>query len=415
MKKALRRSLIGLGATLALAVVLALPWGLFWVRWMTPGTPIPSDASRHGHSQAHGELPAGLRSEFEAILARLRRDAGAPALSAAIARDASLVWAGASGFADLESGVAATTDQRFRLGSTSKAVTGVVLGRLIAAGEITTDTPVRQIAPQLPVAYDAVTVGMLASHTGGTRHYSRVPTWIPSNHESLLDTHFDSVEDGLTLFLDDALSFEPGKGFGYSTFGFSLLSYVMERASGRDFGILLTTEVNDPTGIGILLDDITIGIPSRVSYYTTGDGNYVDAFPSDPSYKWAGGGMIATPSELAALGQKLLLDDLFIPADVRAALWSPVAVPGSDTNPQNYGLGWRRDVSTRLLGEDRPTLMVHHGGIQMGGAAFWMILPEHRVSVAVAANTGAREARGAVQEAAYALARALIDAPPSPR
>ena len=255
--------------------------------------------------------------------------------------------AGASGFADLERGVAATTDQRFRLGSTSKAVTGVVLGRLIAAGEITTDTPVRQIAPQLPVAYDAVTVGMLASHTGGTRHYSRVPTWIPSNHESLLDTHFDSVEDGLTLFLDDALSFEPGKGFGYSTFGFSLLSYVMERASGRDFGILVTTEVNDPTGIGILLDDITIGIPSRVSYYTTGDGNYVDAFPSDPSYKWAGGGMIATPSELAALGQKLLLDDLFIPP--RRARRAMVACPPCPAaTPTRRTTGWVGGATYRL-------------------------------------------------------------------
>ena len=146
--------------------------------------------------------------------------------------------------------------------------------------------------------------------------------------------------------------------------------------------------------------------------YQTGDGSYVAAFPSDPSYKWAGGGLIATPSELAVLGQKLLLDDLFIPPDVRAALWSPVALPGSDTNPQNYGLGWRRDVSTRLLGEDRPTLMLHHGGIQMGGVAFWMILPEHRVSVAAAANTGAGQARGAVQDLAYALARALIDAAP---
>ena len=49
------------------------------------------------------------------------------------------------------------------------------------------------------------------------------------------------------------------------------------------------------------------------------------------------------------------------------------------------------------------------GGIQPGGAAFLMLLPEHGLSVAVMTNSGTRAARAEMQEAAYVLARQLID------
>jgi hypothetical protein len=45
----------------------------------------------------------------------------------------------------------------------------------------------------------------------------------------------------------------------------------------------------------------------------------------------------------------------------------------------------------------------------MGGVAFWAIYPELDISVAVVANSGNQEVRGAVQTTAYALVRALVD------
>ena len=118
---------------------------------------------------------------------------------------------------------------------------------------------------------------------------------------------------------------------------------------------------------------------------------------------------MAKPSDLVRIGQALM-GDAFIRPLIRSLLWSPVAVPGSDSNPQDYGIGWRIDVSTRTLGEDRPVQLVHHGGTQLGGVAFWAIYPELGMSVAIVSNTGEKAIRGDLQDAAYALIRAVLAA-----
>ena len=147
----------------------------------------------------------------------------------------------------------------------------------------------------------------------------------------------------------------------------------------------------------------------RATAYTTAKGRWGPAYPADPSYKWAGGGIVGKPVDLVRIGQALM-DDGLINSSTRSVLWSPVAVPGSDTNPQNYGYGWRIDTSTRTLGENQPVQLIHHGGIQLGGVAFWAIYPELGMSVAVASNTGERGVRGDVQDTAYALIRAVVAA-----
>ena len=78
-------------------------------------------------------------------------------------------------------------------------------------------------------------------------------------------------------------------------------------------------------------------------------------------------------------------------------------------NPENYGIGWRIDTSVRLLGEKYPTKIIHHGGIQQGATAFFMLLPEYDIAVAVMSNSGKASARAEVQEAAYALARRVVE------
>jgi len=201
--------------------------------------------------------------------------------------------------------------------------------------------------------------------------------------------------------------FEPGTGFNYSTYGYSLLSYLLERSAGVPFGTLVETEINQAAGVSVRLDDLRADMPERISYYLTKDGKYTPAFPADPSYKWAGGGLIANPGDLVHLGMRIL-DDAYLSPEARKKMWTPVALPGSDTNPQNYGLGWRVDSSLLLLGEDRPVRIIHHGGMQLGGVAFWAVIPDYGISVAAAANTENRDARIAVQDASYALARALL-------
>ncbi len=400
-----RYLLKGLAALLLVFLILFAPTGLFWFQWMMPANGFPANIDL----QISAQVPAepNLAADLERILVEQRSQSAAPSLSAAVSRNGELLWAGAIGFASIESEAPAQPSTLYRLGSTSKALTGTMLGRLMDSDVIDLDATVADYAPDVPEHLHDITVAQLAAHTGGIRHYSGMLTWLPQNHESITTRNYASVSDGLSLFVDDPLLFAPGSDFNYSTFGYSLLGYVMERAAGTDFGTLLDRHLNVPLGVDLRLDELGIDMPDRAVIYTTAKGRWGPAFPADPSYKWAGGGMVASPSDLVRIGQALM-SDTFVTPSTRTRLWSPLALPGVDTNPQNYGIGWRIDVSTRTLGESRPVQLIHHGGTQLGGVAFWAIYPELGMSVAVVSNTGEQGVRGDVQDAAYALIRAVV-------
>ena len=393
---------------LLVSAVLLGPNFVFFGKWYWPDQTLPPVLAADAVHEAAPGLSPELAAELVASLHESRRRAGLPSVSAAIAWDGQLQWAGASGHADIERGEAATLRSRYRTGSVAKPITAVAMMRLAEAGRLDLDAPLSTYVAGLPGHIAPLTARLLASHRAGIRHYSRIPQWWMGWHENYSTTAYPRVADGLPMFVDDALVFAPGTGFRYSTFGYSLLSRGLEGAAGEDFAALLQSQVFGPAGMVDTAVDRAAPMPGRVAFYQGESGRYTPSYPIDASYKIAGGGLVSTPSDLARLGLALLGGRLVSDAGVQA-LWTPLALADGTMNPENYALGWRVDTSTRLLGADRPVRIVHHGGTQPGAAAFMMVLPEHGMVVVAMANSGTGRAREEAQEATYALARLAID------
>ena len=225
------------GALIALILVLAGPTAVFWLQWMMPSEGFPPSISDAG--QYKGSRDETLHAQLANIVSTARDEVGAPSITAAISMNGELVWAGTSGVADMESETAATPEYLYRLGSTSKPLATLILARMVDDGLIDMDRPIEQIASDVPEALHGITTAQLASHTAGIRHYTRMLTWWPTSNETVTPEHYDSVFAGLSMFIEDDLLFEPGTDFTYSTFGYSLLSYVMEQATETPFEELL--------------------------------------------------------------------------------------------------------------------------------------------------------------------------------
>jgi len=400
------RTLAGL---FVVTLVLLAPSGYFYITYLLPRTEIPEVTAETGETWSAPGLDPVLSTTLQEEVAAARSRVTSPSFSAAIAFDGELQWAGTVGFSGIETGTTAAIAGRYRIGSTSKAMTAALLMRLVVAGEIELDAPIGSYARDLPEDYAALTARQLASHTGGVRHYASVPTYWPGSHASLSGEHYESVKDGLSIFIDDPLEFEPGEAFGYSTYGYSLLSYALESATGEGFQALMRERLWHPLSMRHTAFDFGADVPGRVSFYTSGDGEYSAAYPSGASYKLAGGGIVASASDVARFGLALLGEG-YLDGKSKEEMFSPVKLADGSDNPQNYGLGFRVDTSVRLLGEERPTTIIHHGGTQNGGASFFMIVPDFGISVSTLSNTGARAARGEAQSLAYALTRAVIAA-----
>jgi serine beta-lactamase-like protein LACTB len=115
---------------------------------------------------------------------------------------------------------------------------------------------------------------------------------------------------------------------------------------------------------------------------------------------------VSTPTDLVRLAICAEKEG-FLSQAARKTMWTPVLLADGRVNEQNYALGWRIDISTRMFGKDKPAAIIHHGGQQEGGASFLVIAPALGVAVAVMTNSGTGSAREAVQETAYELVRQL--------
>lgn len=336
---------------------------------------------------------------------------GLPALSVAVAHDGRIVWAAASGWADLEHRTPASLATRYRIGSTSKAVTATALARLVDRGTMRLDAPAGTWAGDLPnPQWAALTPRQLASHTAGIVDYDQNRDLAGLFHSVRERRQFGSVSEALSVFDGNRLTFPPGTGFRYTSFDVILLSALMERAAGIPFLDLLEREITRPLGTASLsADHQDRAVPDRATFYWRKGGILKPWGRVNHSYKWAAGGLIATSSDLARIASAWL-DPAYIAPATRDAFWTPQRLANGEINEQGYAIGWRANPNLRLLGEDRPVWNVHHGGVSKGAYSWLVIYPEHRLVIALNANARLDEF-GDFMAIEQAITRAFLTEP----
>ncbi len=310
---------------------------------------------------------------------------GLPSISVAVSVDGEPVWAASLGWADVGARRAAQPGTRYRAGSVSKSMTGLAAARLVQAGKLDLDKPVRDYLPSFPGKRWEVSSRQLSSHTGGIRHYAN-PGESGFFSEQFSGHHYASVEEALGIFKDDPLLFEPGAGFRYSTHGFTLLSAVMASAAEQPFLDLMSALVWTPFRMSDTRpDDLTQADPNRAVPYTPIGGRLLHLEGPDPSYKWAGGGILTTPADLVRMGGALLTDQVVAP-DLRQKLFTPKPLADGSANPQRYALGWRVQEEAELLEASGSLVVMNHGGSSPGGSSFLLLVPDGRVAAAAMTN-----------------------------
>ena len=310
-----------------------------------------------------------------------------PALSVAVMRGSDLLWAEAFGKVNLELDVAAMPAHRFRLGSVSKVVTATVSAMLAAREIVDLDAPIVQYMPDLPQPHHATTLRQLLTHRGGIRHY--LPKDEARTDLGPIDLRqYPRTADVLAVFINDPLVAKPGERVSYSTFGYTLASLVIEAAAKAPFLDLVQREIAKPLGLESLGGDTQIAlVPDRVSGYQPGDtvrktqpdfqGAYGNVPSANVAYKWAGGGLLATPTDLAKFGAAHLTAGKIPPATLKM-LFTAYTQATSDSPP--LGLGWR------INEDNKHRLRWHHAGGQLGARASIVVYPNERLSIAFATN-----------------------------
>ncbi|MGS2718976.1 serine hydrolase domain-containing protein [Paraglaciecola aestuariivivens] len=333
---------------------------------------------------------AKLNSQLHNLFAPTVTSPTVPGINVAIADQQGIVWAQAFGLADVENQLAMTTQHKMRVGSIAKLITVAAMMRFYQQHKVSLTTPVSEYVAAWPQHHAPISLLQLAAHTSGIRHYK-------NNAEFILNQTFADTQSSLALFKNDDLLFAPGTAQQYSTFAFSLIAAALEGADGaRDFKQIIQHEVFTPLNMqDTAFDDQAPIIPLRPRPYAVKDGELVNAPQSDHSYKYAGGGFIASASDISRFAVAHSLPD-YLPAKTTSWMFQPAQLNTGEKLP--FGIGWligfdtykdrsyyQNNAKAQLMMSSMPNAVMHAGGSN-GGITMLILCRDHKRAVTVVKN-----------------------------
>jgi len=192
------------------------------------------------------DQPQSLNSTLEPYL----KEFGLPALSAAAFKNGDIIAAGAVGTRRAGENLPVTIDDKFHLGSDSKAFTALLAGMYVQQGKLRWDSTLAEIFPELKETMDPefakITVEELLSHSSGLADKDLLDL---VNRSYQQDGNMDDVRYWmLKETAPKPLDHPRGSKFSYSNLGYTLAGVILERLSGKTWEELVEEKIFEPMG-----------------------------------------------------------------------------------------------------------------------------------------------------------------------
>lgn len=309
--------------------------------------------------------PAGLAGQRSAeALDEAVPDSEAPGCSAAVGVDGEVVWAGARGVANVDTGEPLETSTALDIASTAKQLTAVAVLVLVERGELGLDDPVAEHLDDMPAWAQEVTLEDLMHHTSGITDFLDVPDPAATFGPPPI-TNADILEYVRTS--PDAHK-QLGGAFDYSNTNYNLLADVVTEVTGTEFAVWLQAEVFEPLDLSMRFWP---ALPTDAAGHVTGGDGFVVVTPG-PWADVGSGGILTTPSELVRWADHIRTSSVVGAQTFEAALAD--AVPGPPGSRYGPGIAVRADGS---LG---------HGGDGDGMLTDFAVSADRHIAVAVTCN-----------------------------
>jgi CubicO group peptidase (beta-lactamase class C family) len=314
-----------------------------------------------------------------------------PGCAVAVDRPGKPRFLHAYGLAELENSVPNRPETIFEAGSISKQFTAGDIVLLAIDGKLRLDDDIRKYIPEMPDYGRTITIRHLLNHTSGLRDWSSIVDlegW-PRGKRAF------TMDDVLAVIArQSATNYPPGDLYSYTNSGYSLLSIIVSRVSGKTFGEFSTERLFKPLGLTSTQwrDDYTRLVKGRAQAYTPRrSGGWELTMPFENAV--GNGGLLTTVTDL--LNWTAMLDH---PTPAWRALSDSMHVRGILTNGDTitYALGL-------MVDKYRGLPRVEHSGATAGYRADLERFPGKGVAIAVLCNDASANPGSQVHELEDAL------------
>ncbi|GGB29029.1 serine hydrolase [Flexivirga endophytica] len=322
---------------------------------------------------------------IEAELPGMLEEAQIPAASVALLADGHIVSRSA-GLLNTATGVEATDDSVFQIGSITKVFTATLVMQLVDEGLVDLDRPLRQYVPDFTIAdeaaRDSLTVRQLLSHTAG----------FEGDYFDDTGMGDDCVEKFVPVLAKAPQLFQPGERFSYNNAGFIMLGRLVEVLRDAPYNTVLRERIAEPLGMPHFATDAYEAIRFRaaIGHVPGPDADFVPAptWNLARSNSPAGSMLSMTAGDLLTfavmhLDGGVAKDGTRVLSEESAtAMQQPqVHLPDLGLLGTDWGLGWEYNSW-----DGGP--VIGHDGNTVGQASFLRIVPGKNIAVAMLTNGG---------------------------
>jgi CubicO group peptidase (beta-lactamase class C family) len=342
--------------------------------------------------------------DLQGRLDEAREKAGVVGASLAVLHQGQ-VTAAASGLLNKATGVAATPDSLFQIGSITKPYTATVVMQLVEQGLLDLDATVVSVLPHFRVAAAEaprlITVRQLLTHTAG----------FDGDHFADHGRGDDVLARYTASCAQLAQTTPIGAVFSYNNAAYSIVGRIIEVVTGQVWDVAMRERLFTPLGLAH-----TATLPEDVLRFSAAIGHLGPDLQPAPQWgmtRSAGpaGLICSTASDAVAFARMHLEPSELLPASaVEAMRAAHVPIPGLPGGPllEHEGLGW-------MLADAGGVTVVGHDGGTIGQTARLRLVPSAGVAVALLTNGGDFFAiAGLVDELLEELAGAVAPPPLEP-
>jgi len=294
-----------------------------------------------------------------------------------LALNGKVVFEECFGYADIEKKILNDTNTVFQLASVSKQFTAMGIAILNEKGLLQYDDLVIKYIPEFP--YDKITIKHLLTHTSGLQNY----IWLIENKWKKI--HIPDNEDLIDLLAKNPLpvNFQPGTKFSYCNTGYAMLASIIERVSGKKYGVFLKENIFDVLCMDhtFVFDKNRQDTLSNIALGYVKRGGRLVHYENDNTDGILGDKGIYSCTEDLLKWDAALYSDLLLPSEALNELFKKNLTHKGDTI--YYGMGWR-------LPKTNYPPMVYHNGWWHGYKASIRRFTEDKNTLIILNNTNQR-------------------------
>jgi CubicO group peptidase (beta-lactamase class C family) len=358
-------------------------------------------------SPAIAMADANLSQDIDAVFADFKR--GEPGCAIGVINKGEFIHKAGYGLANMEYGIAISSQSVFRTGSVGKQFTAMAIAILAERGDLDLDADVHSYLPDLMDYRHTVTIRQMLHHFAGMGDYDHdVFRKADGSEFRFGNEDFATIDEFYRMVAKADLVLEPGTRWLYSNLAYFLLSQVVERVSGSTLREFAAAEIFGPLEMNATRfnDNVNQLVVNRADgYQKMPDGSW-EIYMTNLS--WVGdGGVYTTIDDFIKWDQNFYNNRLGAGQPslielVETPLPGMLEESEEGLQPVNYAFGL--EIEQRFGQRS-----IRHTGSWVGFTALYNRFPDLELSVVVFCNSLERSANELGTEVARIAVAAIGD------